>query len=169
MIKERILALKEKARQYDSVRSLGDAVKSSIELKSEIKSLYRAIFNRSLSGCSNCLTDALFEIINTKNIMDKLEYQLKAGALLKDIVNGDSRKLASQKNLTKELALYHLATNPKCAGLFAKLPKDYKKEVSEYVKQHKNAAAGIAEKQETEKPVTETEKKDGKQNEDEKK
>ncbi|MDR2065480.1 MAG: hypothetical protein LBP85_07230 [Prevotellaceae bacterium] len=141
-LQERIEALKERAQQYENLRSFGNAVQADIKLKQEIQSLYRTIFNKTVSGCSNCITDALFELLNCKNIMEKinLEYQLRAGALLLDIVKGDSKKTVSNANLTKDLALYHLATNPSCKRLFNKLPKDYQKEVKAFIQANRDVA-----------------------------
>ena len=45
--------------------------------------------------------------------------------MLVDVINGDNAKMASHHNLTDELALYHLRTNPKCIRLFSKYPENW--------------------------------------------
>ena len=138
LLTERIEALRKVAKQYNSARYLDDAIKQDNILKTEIKELYKLIFKRSVNtNCGSCLSDAVSEILHTKNIMEKIElqYELKAGALLRDTVNFDTSKLATRKNLTKELALYHLATNPKSEKYFSNLPKNWKEEVAAYKKE----------------------------------
>lgn len=48
-------------------------------------------------------------------------YQLKPGALLQAF--GDSSKICTNKNITDELAEWHLKNNPGCINLFAKVPE----------------------------------------------
>jgi hypothetical protein len=146
---ERIQALRERGRQYETARALNDAIRADNVLKQEIQNIYKQIFGKGISGCSNCITDAFFELINTKNIMEKieLEYQLKAGALLRDVVTGSSKKAVSNVNLTKETALYHLATNPNSKRLFVKLPKGYLKEVSEFIAANQEVADFLEQKE----------------------
>ena len=66
-------------------------------------------------------------------------FELKAGALLIDVERGDNSKMATQHNLTDELALYHLRTNPKCIRLFTKYPDNWQ----EMVKEAQEVAEGV--------------------------
>ena len=45
--------------------------------------------------------------------------------MLVDVINGDNAKMATHHNLTDELALYHLRTNPKSIRLFSKYPENW--------------------------------------------
>lgn len=54
----------------------------------------------------------------------KTEFHLLAGALLQDVENGNPKYICSNANLTDELALYHLKTNPDCRRLFQGLPEN---------------------------------------------
>jgi hypothetical protein len=51
-------------------------------------------------------------------------FWLLAGALLQDTVNYDNDLLCSNANITDDLALYHLKTNPKCRRLFQEVPEN---------------------------------------------
>lgn len=113
--------------------------------RQEIESIYVAVTHRKLNkGCNDCWLDAF--ILLTKTNIEKLksmgtrQFELKTGALLVDVECGDNSKLASHHNLTDELALYHLATNPKCISKFAKYPENYEQLVAEYIAA--NSASG---------------------------
>ena len=54
----------------------------------------------------------------------RLGFWLLAGALLQDTVNFDNDLLCSNANITDDLALYHLKTNPNCRSLFQELPEE---------------------------------------------
>ena len=77
--------------------------------------------NKKIAGCINCYTDAYFELLTLDKKMaiekQKCVFRLRAGALIKD-VNGDRSKMMSNHNITNELALYHLRTNPHCRRFF---------------------------------------------------
>lgn len=65
--------------------------------------------------------------------MSKIEcdFELLAGAVLKD-VNGNMDFLCSNANITNDLALYHLKSNPNCIDQFQKLPDDLEEILEEY-------------------------------------
>ncbi|MEI8204602.1 MAG: hypothetical protein WCH34_16395 [Bacteroidota bacterium] len=66
--------------------------------------------------------------------MKKLcQFLLLAGALLQDIVNWDNDLLCSNANITDDLALYHLKTNPNCRELFQELPENVDELVEAFV------------------------------------
>lgn len=126
--------------QYSSLKY--SEVKARIQeeesFRQEIESIYTTVIHRKLNkGCNDCWLDAF--ILLTKTDINKLKsmgtrkFELKVGALLIDVKSGDNSKLASHHNLTDELALYHLSTNPKCSKKFAKLPENYEQLVAEYV------------------------------------
>ncbi len=131
---ERIEQLRKQVEHFGNARLLTNELSRNAELKNEVRSLYSIIFGKQLTGCLNCIVDAVFEILNKKDIMTNkpLEYLLPAGALLHDVVNMDSAKAMSNANISEELALYHLATNQGCEARFIRLPEDWKRRVEAY-------------------------------------
>lgn len=59
-------------------------------------------------------------------------FWLLAGALLQDTVNFDNELLCSNANITDDLALYHLKTNPKCRQYFEVLPDNLDELIAAY-------------------------------------
>lgn len=123
---ERLRKLQATKSIYASIDMLMKELATNLTLKEEVKELSLFFLNRNVGGCNNCICDAYIELINLKNIKDMrtLEYKLRAGALLRDVVNNDASLTMSNFNLTEEGALYHLRTNPDCIKLFDKLPDD---------------------------------------------
>lgn len=123
---ERLRKLQATKSIYASIDMLMKELATNLTLKKEVKELALFFLNRNVSGCNNCICDAYIELINIKNITDMrtLEYKLRAGALLRDVVNSDASLTMSNFNLTEEGALYHLRTNPDCIKFFDKLPDD---------------------------------------------
>lgn len=99
--------------------------------RQEIASLYEAVYHNKLNlSCGDCYLDA-YAVLMRDNIKDMEEhstrqFELLAGALLRDTVNGRKEMNTSHHNLTDERALYHLATNPSCITLFSVYPKDWR-------------------------------------------
>ncbi len=58
----------------------------------------------------------------------KCEYAMRAGKLLHDR-NGNADLMLSNHNVTNELAVYHLATNPGCEIYFSQLAPDWQEQV----------------------------------------
>jgi len=93
--------------------------------------LYNAVMHSPMpKTCSNCVSDAFFELYNIWKrdplhfeALYNCEYRLRAGVLLQEF--GDKTKTATNKSLTNELAEYHLRTNPQCARLFERMPPDW--------------------------------------------
>jgi hypothetical protein len=116
----------------------------SLTEKALISDIYLKLFNRAVKGCDSCYMDAINEIcsISKSKIMElsKNEYALRAGALLHD-KDGDAKKMASNHNITNELAEYHLRTNPGCEVYFTKLPDDWKVRCGREVKKPEPAKA----------------------------
>ena len=126
---ERLRKLQATKSIYASIDMLMKELATNLALKKEVKELSRFFLNRNVGGCNNCVCDAYIELVNIKNITDMktTEYRLRAGALLRDVVNSDASLTMSNFNLTEEGALYHLRTNPDCIKLFEKLPEDIDK------------------------------------------
>lgn len=127
MIK-RLKILKEKRGQFANGSELLAAIKNSQELREEIGALSLFFLGREVSGCNNCYMDAFFELLhlNEQQIMDKANthFHLRAGVLLRDVVNFDATKNMTNANISDSLALYHLRTNPSCRELFDELPNN---------------------------------------------
>jgi hypothetical protein len=123
---ERLKALKNTREQFAKGSELFSACKSNESLKQEISALSKRYLNRSVAGCQNCYMDAYLELINLSidKVMskDKIEFRLRNGALLRDVVNQSIDLNCTNLNITEELALYHLKTNPGCRKMFDKLP-----------------------------------------------
>ena len=60
-------------------------------------------------------------------------FWLLAGVLLQDTVNFDNDLLCSNANITDDLALYHLKTNPSCKQHFQQLPENVDELIEAYV------------------------------------
>lgn len=136
---ERIEALKTRGAQYSNTRELLTLITTNYSFKQEIGVLYSEILNKRVNGCNNCYADAFFELINLlkkEGMETKIEkkFVIMRGVLLHDKVNLDATKMLSYTNMTAELALYHLATNPDCIKYFSQLPDDWKTQVEEYKK-----------------------------------
>lgn len=119
-----------------STKEARSLIANDAGFRQQLESLYRATFKKRLNkGCSNCWLDAYILLLRTEKnrlkAMKDCKFELKAGALLVDVVNGDNAKMATRHNLTDELALYHLRTNPKCIRLFSKYPDDWQAQAEE--------------------------------------
>ena len=62
-----------------------------------------------------------------------LKFWLLAGALLQDCINQDIDLCCSNANITDDLALYHLKTNPNCRDQFQELPENVDELIEAYV------------------------------------
>lgn len=108
-------------------RELLEKIKTEHSFRQELESLYERATGLKLNkSCSDCWMDAYIVLMTIKEIttMKEKNFELKAGALLIDIVGHDNDKLCTRHNLTDELALYHLRTNPACKNKFSKLPEN---------------------------------------------
>lgn len=133
------MTINEYKKKYASltsaqVRSLAN---ESSEFRVETEMLYRRAYNASLNkSCGDCWIDAYAVLMKTDPVkFDALSgrsFDLRAGALLLDVVNGDNDKMCTRVNLTDELALYHLKTNPNCIDFFSRLPDNWKELVANY-------------------------------------
>lgn len=132
---ERLQILQANKGQFKNNNELSLKLKADAQFKQEITSLARIYLNRSISGCGNCYADAYFELIHLdiKKAMEKeaCKFRLFAGALLRDR-NGDMSKLCSNHNITNELALYHLSTNPNCKSSFQEVPENLDELLQEF-------------------------------------
>lgn len=128
--------------QFSSNRELTARLETDKALRKEIDTLSRAFLNKPVSGCSNCYSDAYLELITLSidKAMEKAacQFALRRGKLLRDVVNLDVSLNMTQANITNELALYHLKTNPQCVDFFEKLPEDWQSQVEAYTIPGKN-------------------------------
>lgn len=121
-----------------------ELIRTDGQFRQRLETLYESVFHKKLNkGCASCWLDA-FVLLRSKSIeklttMAKRQFELKAGVLLRDVVNHDDALLATHHNLTDELAIYHLRTNPNCKSKFSKLPSDWERRVA--------AATAAADKQ----------------------
>jgi hypothetical protein len=100
-------------------------------LVTDIFKTYRKIFNKEWNvTCRSCYFDcyaALYELTLTNNKtlenMEKLLYYLPKGRLLLDIK--EPSKNCTNKNITNELAEWHLKRDPAKIKWFSKFPEDW--------------------------------------------
>lgn len=136
---ERLLLFQQSKSLFTTGESLQEACTNDVDLKKEIESLALYFFKRTVSGCRNCYMDAYLELINlnTDKIMTQEEskFKLRHGVLLRDTVNHDISLNATVHNLTDELALYHLSTNPDSREYFEELPDNVDELVEKYIEE----------------------------------
>lgn len=136
-IPQRLAHLKKYGQQFKGAAALTSALRGDSRLQAEVRELYLLLLKKQVSGCINCYADAFFELLSlTPERVEKAAacmFRLKPGVLLHDAVNMDSSRTMSNANITTELALYHLATNPGCASRFEVLPSGWEKQVEQYM------------------------------------
>lgn len=141
-------ALEQFRSEFSSYSSaqVRELIRTDGQFRQRLETLYESVFHKKLNkGCTSCWLDA-FVLLRSKSIeklttMAKRQFELKAGVVLRDVVNHDDALLATHHNLTDELAIYHLRTNPNCKSKFSKLPSDWERRVAAA------AAAAAADKQ----------------------
>mgnify|MGYP001558695782 CR=1 FL=1 len=91
-----------------------------------IRDVYKQLIGDVVSEtCGSCYIAALIKIIKlNKRKMATSDYVLKPGAILQAF--GDASKIATNKNLTNELAEWYLKNVPGSARKFAKMPAGVK-------------------------------------------
>ena len=133
---ERLITLQENRKQFANSDELFNCLKTDTALRNEIETLSKVFFRKTVSGCSNCYFDAYIQLISLKIeiAMEKLKcvFMLLAGALLQDCLNQNIDLACSNANITDDLALYHLKTNPNCIGLFQTLPDNLEELLADY-------------------------------------
>ena len=144
---ERLNKLKNDRGRFANNSELAAAFVSDIQFKQEVETLYKHYFSKPLRGCQNCFCDGYHELINLKQerIMEKskCEFKLRAGALLQDRRSNQDKYRCTNVNLTNDLALYHLKTNPSCEKLFDKMPADWKEQVANYLLEGESRPATV--------------------------
>lgn len=130
-----IAEFKAKYKQMNmSSREVRELISANSAFKREISHFYCDVLKRRMNlRCNDCYMDAYIEIMTTPTdkliAMAEREFELRAGALLFDVVSGDRTKTATAQNLTDELAMYHLTTNPSYIRFFSKYPSDWEERV----------------------------------------
>ena len=131
------MTISEYKTKYDGLTSaqVRKLSTTSSEFVAETEALYKMAYKSSINkSCNDCWVDAYVLLMKadpaTFDALASRRFELRAGALLLDLVGGDNAKMCTRKNLTDELAIYHLRTNPGCARLFTKLPDNWKELVS---------------------------------------
>jgi hypothetical protein len=84
------------------------------------KAYFKLTGEKLRTHCSTCYIEAIF-IILRKMEKQPCRYRLKKGAVLQAF--GDESKIATNDNLTDELAQWHLAHTRGAASLFAIMPE----------------------------------------------
>lgn len=110
--------------------------KTDYTKEEQIRALSKKYLHKEVRGCGFCLLSAHFELIRldmTRLTNITSEYALLPGVILHDPVNKDFAKILTPMNMTEDLALYHIANNPKCLELFSRVPADLQKRLQDYL------------------------------------
>lgn len=125
------MTIDEYRQQYQGISSseVRELISTDIDFRNNTERLYHSIYHAKLSkSCSNCWFDAFILIMRTNleklKAMQEKQFDLRAGVVLVD-PHGDPAKTVTQRNLTDELALYHLRVNPSCIKWFCTYPKNW--------------------------------------------
>lgn len=117
------------------------------QLQEEVRVLAKHFLNRTIKGCSWCALGAFLDLLrlNQKDMeqkenSNKLGFQLLAGTLLHDPINKDFSKILTPQSLTDELALYHLALNPRAKEYFSRMPANVDELVDDYIREQSEGA-----------------------------
>ena len=109
-----MMTIDEYRQQYQGIRSseVRELISTDTDFSNNTERLYESIYHARLNkSCSNCWFDAYILIMRTNleklKAMQEKQFDLRAGVVLVD-PHGDPAKTVTQRNLTDELALYHL-------------------------------------------------------------
>jgi hypothetical protein len=126
-----MMTIDEYRQQYQGIRSsdVRELISTDTDFRNNTERLYESIYHAKLNkSCSNCWFDAYILIMRTNleklKAMQEKEFDLRAGVVLVDPY-GDPKKTVTQRNLTDELALYHLRVNPSCIKWFSIYPNNW--------------------------------------------
>lgn len=113
-----------------SPRQVRELISANEAFRKEISRIYCNVMHQAMNlRCKDCYMDAFIVIMTTPTekieSMERRQFELRAGALLFDVVEDDRSKTATHHNLTDELALYHLRTNPSYIRFFSKYPDNW--------------------------------------------
>ena len=112
------------------------------EKEALLRSLSREFLHKEVRGCGFCLMSAHFEIMKYDMAKAKeltTEYALIPGIVLHDPINKDFNKILSPRNMSEELALYHIAHNPNALTYFARVPADLDERLNKYLEEEGKA------------------------------
>jgi hypothetical protein len=119
-MENRLRDLQQQIKSKDEVVKL---IASSDTFKTELSTLSKRFLRKEVSGCNTCYYDAYVKLLLIKEIMPDCDFQLRSGALLKDLIF-KKQKMVSKHNITNELALYYLKTQPIYRKFFTVMPKN---------------------------------------------
>jgi len=146
-----MLTIDEYRAKYQGISSakVRELISSDTDFRNETERLYESIYHTKLNkSCGNCWFDAFILIMRTKpeklKAMQEKQFDLRAGVVLVD-PHGDPAKTVTQRNLTDELALYHLRVNPDAIKWFCIYPKNWEQlAVQSGIEAEKKAAQASA-------------------------
>ncbi|MDE5906059.1 MAG: hypothetical protein K2G66_00255 [Alistipes sp.] len=114
----------------------------------EIEALYKYFVGTFRRYCGNCWHDAFIQLLTIKKMNSKSHFRVLAGTLLHDPVNRDVKYMLTPQRLADmgdDLALRHLANNPKAVEYFEKpLPENLDELIADYRKRHAEPTAAEA-------------------------
>lgn len=173
-MQERLRRFQAEHRGLANSRQAFDAKRASDPaFSAEIEVLYRYFVGTFVRYCGNCWHDAFIQLLIIRKMNSKSQFRVLAGTLLHDPVNRDVRYMLTPQRLADmgdDLALRHLANNPKAIDYFEKpLPKNIDELIADYRKRHNPAApaaAAPASEQEAPKEASDDAKKNAEEYDD---
>lgn len=111
-------------------REVISRIETDPDFRSTIETIYQKAFHKKLvHTCSNCWFDAYVLIMktNTQTLinMQKCLFELRAGVVLVNDYDRSKPEYITNRNLTNELALSHLAHHPEAARKFSAIPENW--------------------------------------------
>lgn len=154
-MQDRLRRFQAEHRGLVNSRQAFDAKRASDPaFSSEIEALYNRFVGTFRRYCGDCWHDAFITLLTLKKMTSKSQFRVLAGTLLHDPVNRDVRYMLTPQRLADfgdDLALRHLANNPRAAEYFEKpLPENLDELIADYRKRH---SASTQDAVEAEKPV----------------
>ncbi len=144
-MEERLKHFQAEHRRLANSRQAFDAKRAADPAFSvEIEALYRYFVGTFARYCGNCWHDAFIQLLTIKKMNSKSQFRVLAGTLLHDPVNRDVHYMLTPQRLADmgdDLALRHLANNPKAEEYFEKpLPENLDELIADYRKRHADPA-----------------------------
>ena len=97
-----------------------EKIASDAAFRAELSTLSERFLRIKVQGCNTCFFDAFVKLLLIDEVMENCDFKLRSGALMRDM--NKKVKNVTKFNLTNELAVYYLITNPHVKKFFEKIP-----------------------------------------------
>ena len=123
-----------------SVQEIYSLARTNSQFVELVRKIYKEQFQLHLTGCINCIVDAVAEILHKNKIMKKEESQFE---IPRGVVHNDSSMAISKRlsvlNINDDLCFYHLDKNQDVIKKFSKYPKDWKEQLKAWKEEKEKA------------------------------